>query len=380
MAEGAADVVIVGAGPVGLLTGILLAQEGVTVEIIERRSEASAHSRAIGIHPPALAVLAEAGIGTAAIGRGVRIESGEVRCDGRVLGRMSFAEAGAEYPFVLSLPQRQTEQLLHRRIAELPGVRLRRGLTMRALQRRADGVEVEIDGTGGTEIVRAAVVVGADGARSRVRQAAGIRWRPSGAPQHYVMADYPDETDFGTRAVLFFERGGVVESFPLPGGQRRWVAMTDRAWSEASNGDLAGLIAHRTGIRPRAAEGTVSAFVARQNLADRLVSGRVVLVGDAAHEVSPIGGQGMNLGWLDAASLAPAVARVVREGDPAALSGYERMRRGRARIALAQAGFNMGMGRPASGLRLAGRNAAVRVLAVPPVRAVFARAFTMRWL
>jgi 2-polyprenyl-6-methoxyphenol hydroxylase-like FAD-dependent oxidoreductase len=111
-------------------------------------------------------------------------------------------------------------------------------------------------------------------------------------------------------------------------------------------------------------------------------AGRIVLVGDAAHEISPIGGQGMNLGWLDAVALAPALQRALL--DPAAaasvLAKYDRTRRSAGRRAALQAGFNMNMGRPAHGARLRARNAVVRSLTLPPANEVVARAFTMRWL
>src|SRR5690606_32140753 len=150
---------------------------------------------------------------------------------------------------------------------------------------------------------------------------------------------------------------------------------------------LAAVVADRTGHE--IASGTVSVFTARQHLADRFVADRVVLIGDAAHEVSPIGGQGLNLGWLDARALATLLLEnpspTPAQSSPALLSQtqwrrFERARQASARRAQAQAAFNMRMGR---GLRAPlhhARSLGIRLLALPPARRILADAFTMRRL
>jgi 2-polyprenyl-6-methoxyphenol hydroxylase-like FAD-dependent oxidoreductase len=173
------------------------------------------------------------------------------------------------------------------------------------------------------------------------------------------------------------------------------IAGTDIAGTDAAGTDAAGtetpadqlrrlvrIVRERTGVDLPAAATPASAFTVQQGLPDRLVCGRVILVGDAAHLISPIGGQGMNLGWLDSLALASTLERAL--GRPAAaatlLDRYDRRRRRTARLALRQAGFNMAMGRPVHGVRLRLRNGAVRMLALPPASSLLARAFTMRWL
>lgn len=367
------DVAIVGAGAVGVLLACLLARRGVDVVVLERRGDAGERTRAIGIHPPGMRALDAAGVGADVRRLGVPIRDGVVTCEGRALGRLAFDDEP-----VWSLPQRETERLLEARLAALAPDALRRGVEVRGL--RVTAHHVELHGTAAP--VRARYVVGADGVRSVVRELAGIGWMPRRGRAEYVMGDSDDTTDAPATALLGFEPAGVVESFPLPGGRRRWVAWVRRSPVPLTPSALATVVSARTGASVDLASATVpSAFTARQHLADRFADGRIALVGDAAHEVSPIGGQGMNLGWLDAVRLDDELVRALAEGAPEEpFRRYDRDRRSAALRATRQAAFNMAMGAPAAGARLTVRNLLVRVLAVWPLRTQLASAFTMRRL
>ncbi|MCU1636179.1 MAG: oxidoreductase [Cryobacterium sp.] len=381
------DVVVVGGGPVGIFAGCLLASAGLDVEVVEQREAPSMRSRAIGIHPPSLTALERIGVIGDFIERAVKIRGGRVRCEGKDLGRLSFAEAGSRHAFVAALPQYETEALLRARFEELRPGGLRQGSRVTAVHERSDRVDLAL---AGPEMISARYVIAADGARSVVREAVGVGWFPLGRTETYLMGDFPDTTSQGDEAVLYFEREGVVESFPLPDGRRRWVAMTDGLRTNSSSADLAGIIRSRTGVDLPSSADPASPFRVTQHLASGMVVGRVVLIGDAAHEISPIGGQGMNLGWLDAVALAPVLQGAFHTaGQSGAIEGaavtralaeFERRRRRAARMAARQAAFNMSMGRPAGGFRLRARNGVVRVLSAPPFRGLLARAFTMRWL
>jgi 2-polyprenyl-6-methoxyphenol hydroxylase-like FAD-dependent oxidoreductase len=195
------------------------------------------------------------------------------------------------------------------------------------------------------------------------------------------MGDFLDTTDDGDAAVLYLETGGIVESFPLPGGLRRWVVRMGSP-TEPTAALVTELIRERTGVRvDPAGNSMLSGFEVRSRLAERFVAGRTVLVGDAAHEISPIGGQGMNLGWLDVGHLAPLIAANLRDGADvgALLHRFNRDRRRAAATARRKAHLNMALGRPLPPGVLAARNSALAgLLSRPGVSSGIARAFTMQ--
>lgn len=377
-----ATVAIVGGGPVGLLFACMMARAGVGVRVFERRTARPAHSRAIGIHPPALEALDRVGVADAMVRAGVTIPGGRAYAGGRLLGTLSFARLPGAYPFVLSLPQAEAQHRLEACLARIAPGALRRGAPVVGITQDADAVTLRLAG-GGRQ--RARLAVAADGHGSEVRDWLGLAFRGRSFPDRYLMADTVDTTPWGPEAVIFLTGGGVVESFPLPRGQRRWVAAASAA-VPAEFGERARALERwvwqRVGLRAPAESMTmVSAFGAEVRSPQRWSSGRVVLLGDAAHVLPPFGGQGMNLGWLDAAALADALLRHGIERSSAAevaavLRAFERARRPAARAAARRAVANLRLGR--SGALAPLRDLAVRVALRPPLAGVVARAFTMR--
>lgn len=125
--DGACSVLIVGAGPTGLFLAALLARRGVDVQVLERRTAPSAHSRAIGLHPPALHALAQLGLDHEAAALGERIRTGRARSGHRELGAVDFTRAWPARPYVLALPQSRTEALLAEHLVHLSPASLHRG-------------------------------------------------------------------------------------------------------------------------------------------------------------------------------------------------------------------------------------------------------------
>lgn len=368
-------VVIVGAGPVGLFLACLLARQGREVIVLERRDSAAsfASSRSIGIHPPALEALNLVGLADPLIACGVAIRRAQVFNEGRRLGSLSLDNCPPPYPFVLSLPQAVTEALFEQRLETLAPGALRRGAEVAAADPRPSGVTVELsDGN----LLEAGFLVGCDGHRSPTRRSLPVHSTERTSGHHYLMADLPESSELAGDAAIYLGRAGVVETFPLPFDRRRWVARVSRRPGEAKLEQLARAVAERTGHElPGSAASRATAFSAGTRLIRPLAGDRWALAGDAGHVVSPIGGQGMNLGLLGAVSLIEAGLGSEVEWAPAR---YDPLQRRRARLAARRAQLNMALGSDTLPPPL--RQFALRTLLLPGFSRPAARYFTMRGL
>jgi 2-polyprenyl-6-methoxyphenol hydroxylase-like FAD-dependent oxidoreductase len=330
------EVAIVGAGPAGLLLAGDLAAAGVPCTVLERRVGESNLSRAFAVHARTLELLDARGLAEELLSAGTVIDRLHV------IGgaELDLAWLPSRFPFMLVAPQYRTERLLERRARAL-GARILEGVEVTGVRQDAHGVELELRGTGAaTERRRAAFVVGADGVRSTVREAIGLGFPGRSAVQSMMLADVrlsepPGEPLSVCAAAIGF---ALVASFG--DGWHRVIAWNrDHQLPDSAPVDFDDL--RQT---TRRCYGTdfgmhdprwTSRFHSDERQAPRYRSGRVLLVGDAAHVHSPAGGLGMNAGLQDAANLGWKLAAQAQRRAPAGLlDSYhdERHRVGRSTV------------------------------------------------
>jgi 2-polyprenyl-6-methoxyphenol hydroxylase-like FAD-dependent oxidoreductase len=377
------SVLIVGGGPTGLFLALSLRQLGVDCRVIEKKETPTQHSRSIGIHPPSLDLFDRLGLVKPFLEEGIWIRKGHAYLNQSRIGSVGFDSLPAPHQYVLSLPQSDTESILEAACQEVDSSMVRRGVTLTSYESSKDGVYVRMqsahDAEGAIEECTCDVLVGCDGKRSVVRQLAGIEFHGSRYPDTYMMGDFDDTTPFGEDAMITLHQEGLVECFPLAKGRRRWVVKTKDYVEEPTEQELKEMVTHRTGFDLRKANCTmISSFGVQHYIAENFSKERVVLAGDAAHVVSPIGGQGMNLGWLDGEALAKALDDFLSSKDELHLQRYSKRQRSVARQAGKRAEWNMRLGRSFKHRWV--RQWMLTLFVHTPIQRVLAQLFTMQKL
>ncbi|WP_371100926.1 FAD-dependent monooxygenase [Streptomyces sp. PU_AKi4] len=314
------QVVVAGAGPVGLWLAGELRRAGVTVAVIEPRAERDPRSRALTVHPRTIETFASRGVHEPFVSEGIPLPGGHF---GVLDSRLDFRRLPSPFPYTLAMPQERTEALLEGQAAGL-GADIRRGHEVTGFTEHPDHIAVHTTGPHGPTTLRAAYLVGCDGAHSTVRTAAGIDY--PGTPSTVlgwlgdVILDQPPVPGYS-----YFGPAGTLMAVPMPGGLHRLVGITPRDLTTTWPGDLT-LEELRENVSSMA--GTdfgmrdpvwLSRYGNATRLADRYRKGRVFLAGDAAHQHFPAGGVGMNVGIQDAANLAWKLAATLSGWAPEGL-------------------------------------------------------------
>lgn len=303
------DVIIIGAGSTGLILAKQLELSGINVLIVEKRQERGTHSRAIGIHPPGLHILDEIGVLDKFITTGTSVYNGLAYVGPSKVGEIELASGTLPHDRVLTIPQYKTEELLEN---SLKHTKVLRGWTLSALNQHSMGVHIEITSGDKKEDLDCSVLLGADGMHSTVRNLIGVRWGGKTYPFKYAMADVSDNTGFSNRAAIFLSNDGLTESFPIPGGVRRWVV--NHKNKHIDQDTFFEIIHRRTGILPNIQTLTMfSEFEIHRFRAKKMFVGNVFLAGDALGVMSPIGGQAMSLHWVQTKELVEFLERYLNQ-------------------------------------------------------------------
>jgi len=375
------DVVIIGGGPVGLYLALRLLQSGISCRVLEKKRSIDHHSKSLGIHPVSLELFDDAGITGPFLEQGLKIKKGIAFWNRSKLGEISFEHCPTPHNYILAIPQWKSEEILEQQVLRLDPGCIIRNASVSDIQQDKKGVQIRYSLNGNDQTIAGTFSAGCDGKNSFVRQSLNIPFDGGPYPDTYIMGDFDDNTDFGPDAAVYLHKEGLIESFPLPNGLRRWVVKTDKYIAEPQPDELRNMVLERLDHSlEKCKNEMMSSFGVQQFTADTFHLDRVLLAGDAAHVVSPIGGQGMNLGWIGAEKAFLAIHSALKnpEMHETLFEGYTQAHKKIAHKAARRAEMNMHLGRKeSSGLIYEG---VLKFILTTPLSRLLANVFTMRGL
>jgi len=345
------EVLVAGAGPVGMLTALLLAQNGIKTRIIDQESRTAGHSYSCALHPRSIQLLHQAGLAADAVEFGRRIDSVGFYEGNERRAEAKLSELPVEYPFALVLEQSALENLLEQRLRQAE-VRIHWDHRLANLEMDDRGATATIEklgmtgkgyGVPGLESgvkehlqARAKFVVGADGPNSLVRTRLGIEFERAGAPQHFAVYEVEAGGGCGHEARVVLDDTAASALWPLSESRCRWSFQVtpaevsddfpqkerDRMVVVERPSEQDGLHQLRQLLNDRAPwfQNQIQEIVwtadvqFEPRLARHFGQDLCWMAGDAAHQTGPVGMQSMNIGFLEAADLADALTRILRKG------------------------------------------------------------------
>jgi 2-polyprenyl-6-methoxyphenol hydroxylase-like FAD-dependent oxidoreductase len=334
------DVLIIGAGPTGLVLALWLTRLGVKVRIIDKTAEPGTTSRALAVQVRTLELYRQLDLADAVVAKGHRVPAVNLWIRGEPKAQISLAAMGSgltPYPFMLIFPQDEHERLLIRRL-ETFGVAVERQTELVRFADREDGVLARLRGPDGEEHdCETSYIAGCDGARSVVREVIGTGFPGGTYRQIFYVADV-EATGPALNGELHvdLDEADFVAVFPLAGkGRARLIGTVRDERADRADTLTFSDISNRAINQMKVAIAKVnwfSTYHVHHRVTQHFRKGRAFLAGDAAHIHSPAGGQGMNTGIGDAINLAWKLAAVVAGRAPdSLLDSYEAERIGFAR-------------------------------------------------
>lgn len=334
------QVIVAGAGPVGLLTALALAKQDVSVLVLEAEPGLTVDLRAGTYHPPSLEMMAPYGITADMLRTAIKVPRWQIRDrkEGVIVDwDVSLIKDLTPYPYRLHLEQHRLTPIIHSKLRECPNAELRFSHEVTDFAQTADKVVVTAKTPGGVEHFEAEWLVGADGGRSTVRRVMGVGFEGYTWPERFLVAStHYDYEPHGFRLNTYVADPvdwSAMFKMPGDGPPGLWRVLFPVRPEEDEAQALSDVNVERLmqGFQPKAGRYAIeykSIYKVHQRVAADFRAGRALLAGDAAHLNNPIGAFGLNGGIHDAINLAGKLGRVCRgEGEERLLDLYVRQRR-----------------------------------------------------
>jgi 2-polyprenyl-6-methoxyphenol hydroxylase-like FAD-dependent oxidoreductase len=371
------QVLVVGAGPVGLMTALSLAQAGIKVEIIDREDRTTARSYACALHPRTLRLLDKLGLAEPVISAGRRVPTVAFYDLGTRRAEIRLRELGGAFPFLLVVPQSALEGVLEECLLKKHGIKVQWNHRLDRFEEKAGMVTATVEKLAGTAMgyivphwetmvqkvisVKTKFLVGADGHNSLVRQRLKLPYERVSPSQTFITCEFATDGEIEPEVRIVLDENSTNVLWPLPDDKYRWTFQLvhtdgphdfpekdrwkrdslDQALNEEIRSGLGRLIMRRAPWFT-ASIGAISwskhvSFEGR--LVQKFGAGRCWLVGDAAHQTSPVGVQSLNVGIAEGDLLAQTLQQRLREEEPVdTFPAFEAARQNEWRQLLGQGG------------------------------------------
>lgn len=313
MTRKSTDVLVVGAGPVGLFCANELHRQGLSCRIIDKKNTLSDKSKALGLHIRSLDVLSDCGFLSAIQAQGFPVTGVLFKSAGKEILANDFSGLQASHPFMIDLPQSQTELILAQGLSDKK-ITIEWHSELTHIEQYGDRVEVTVEkAPGKLELIQARWLIACDGAHSAVRHLLNAEFIGAAYPQNWWLADLHVQWDLpADKLVLYISDKGPLACFPMGNNRYRLVMTAPKSADEdPSLDDIKRLFKQRASDPAElSAPLWLSQFSIHHRQIKQYRHDRVFFAGDAAHIHSPMGGQGLNTGLQDIYNLVWKLAQV----------------------------------------------------------------------